>query len=186
MRKIRTHSPPQYFSTLDMNDFYYIPASLWRRLTAIIYDGLLLFAVLMISSALTIPFTGGKGIEQHSPILTLYFLAVIFLFNAWFWTHGGQTLGMRAWRIRIVQRNGQPLCWKLAFVRFLLNLPFWGYLLLITLIASNKVNIPFDLDFIPVWLLYLIAIVWLVIDQLPDNWRDKVGKARVISTSEKK
>lgn len=168
-----------------MNDFSYTPASLWRRLAAIVYDGLLLFAILIIASALTLPFTGGKGTAHQQPLLTLYFLAVIFFFNGWFWTHGGQTLGMRAWRIQIVQKDGLPLNWKLAFVRFLLSLPLWGYILLATLMATNKAELGIDYSTIPVWLLYLIAVVWLLIDQLPDNWRDKLGKVCVRLTEKK-
>lgn len=38
-------------------------------------------------------------------------------FFGWFWTHGGQTLGMRAWKIRAVGIAGQPLNWRQALIR---------------------------------------------------------------------
>jgi uncharacterized RDD family membrane protein YckC len=54
------------------------------------------------------------------------------LFYTWFWTHGGQTLGMRAWRIRVHRDDGAPLRWRDALLRFgaawLAVLPVgWGY-----------------------------------------------------------
>jgi len=161
-----------------MNDFNYTPGSLWRRLAAIIYDGLLLFAIIIIATALTLPFTGFKGSSEYNPMLSMYLLLVIFFFNGWFWTHGGQTLGMRAWRIQLVQAHGKPLTWKLALVRFCLSLPFWGYVVLVLMTISDKVELAVISE-APRWLLYLVAVAWLVVDQWPDNWRDEVGKVRV-------
>ena len=162
-----------------MTEFEIIPANLARRLAALVYDSLLMFAVLIIASAFTLPFTGGKGTVQHHPLLTIYFLGIIFLFNGWFWTHGGQTLGMRAWRIQILKRNGEKLGWQLAFVRFLLSLPFWAFVVLIAFMSNSKTGITVELKSIPGWIFYSIAIVWLLVDQQPDNWRDRLGKCRV-------
>lgn len=172
------------FSTLDMNEFNYIPGSLWRRLAAIIYDGLLLFAIMMIAMALTLPFTGFKGSSEYNPVISLYLLSVIFFFNGWFWTHGGQTLGMRAWRIQLIKTNGEPLNWTLALARFCLSLPFWGYVVLVLMTLSDKVDLAVMSES-PRWLLYAIALTWLVIDQLPNNWRDKLGKVCVRYTDKK-
>ncbi len=36
-------------------------------------------------------------------------IGVIYLFFAYFWVHGGQTLGMRAWRFRLLRDDGEPL-----------------------------------------------------------------------------
>jgi len=162
-----------------MNEIEFIPASLARRLAALVYDSLLMFAVLIIASALTLPFTGGKGTEHYHPLLTIYFLGIIFLFNGWFWTHGGQTLGMRAWRIQILQRNGEAICWKLAFIRFLLSLPFWAFVLVTLIAGSNKIDLGINLEAVPGWVLYSIVVVWLLVDQQPDNWRDRLGKTCV-------
>jgi len=162
-----------------MKEFEFIPASLGRRLAALVYDVLLLFAVLIIASTLALPFTGGKGLEHHHPLLTLYFLGVIFLFNGWFWTHGGQTLGMRAWRIQILSVHGTTLSWWQVFIRFLLSLPFWCFILLVVLQSSGKGNVTLDLSAIPSWILYLTALAWLLIEQQPNNWRDRLGRCRV-------
>ena len=55
----------------------------------------------------------------NHPLYTAYLGMVAFLYFAWFWTHGGQTLGMRAWRIRLAGRGGEPVTWSLALLRFL-------------------------------------------------------------------
>ena len=83
-----------------------LPPGLLRRFGAILYDGLLLVAVLFATTALVLPVNDGKAFEPEQPIYPLYLLGVTFLFYGWFWTHGGQTLGMRAWRIRVICESG--------------------------------------------------------------------------------
>ena len=72
------------------------PAGLFRRLAALLYDALLVIAILFIA-ALPLPL-----IEEHVRTLwwarileQLYLLTAWFLFFGWFWTHGGQTVGMK-------------------------------------------------------------------------------------------
>jgi uncharacterized RDD family membrane protein YckC len=95
------------------------PAGLFRRLGAICYDALLLFAVLCIATVLVLPLNGGAAIS-HNSIFFLYVYAVCFLFFGWFWTHGGQTLGMRAWELRLQSYAGGSISWWQALARFLL------------------------------------------------------------------
>ncbi|MDQ2696532.1 MAG: RDD family protein [Pseudomonadota bacterium] len=110
------------------------PAGLLRRLAAMIYDALLLFGVLCGASALAIGLTvaamGSAAFTAHNPlpdslVFRLYLLLVCFGFYGWFWTHGGQTLGMRAWKIRIQDRSGAPVAWSQALRRFLAALFSW-------------------------------------------------------------
>jgi uncharacterized RDD family membrane protein YckC len=86
-----------------------------RRLAAIFYDlvllvGLLLFAVTLV----VIPhglMTGAELPQEGWPyrLHQLYLLGVTVAFYVYFWTRGGQTLGMRAWRMRLVRDDGRPL-----------------------------------------------------------------------------
>ena len=55
-------------------------ANMFRRAAAMVYDGLLSFAVMIIASLFTLPFRGGKGATEYSPVLTIYFVFVFFLF----------------------------------------------------------------------------------------------------------
>ncbi len=100
-----------------------------RRLAAQGYDALVLTAVLL---AATVPFVLVAGGSPASPtgrgLLRLYLLAIAFLFFGGFWVHGGQTLGMRAWRLRVVDYAGNPVSWKQALLRFVGALISWAVL----------------------------------------------------------
>ncbi|MCP5419713.1 MAG: RDD family protein [Gammaproteobacteria bacterium] len=93
---------------------------LLRRLGAMVYDLLLLCAVLFIATAALLPFTGGHAIARGNSLYSSYLLLIWFVFYGWFWTHGGQTLGMRAWKMRLLQSDGRAVTWQAAGVRFLL------------------------------------------------------------------
>lgn len=135
------------------------PAGLLRRLGAILYDSLLLFAVLFFATALVLPLTGGQAIAPHNPFYTSYLFFVSFFFFAWFWTHGGQTLGMRAWRIRVQQRNGSPITWTQALLRFM------------TAIAS--------------WLLLGAGFLWALIDKEKMTWHDRYSQTMLVVVPKK-
>ena len=91
-----------------------------RRLGGVLYDGLTLVALWLLASAV---FTSLYGVaDQALPRLLLqgFSLLVISSYFLWCWTHGGQTLAMRAWRLKVVYANGMPLTFLGAFLRFLL------------------------------------------------------------------
>jgi uncharacterized RDD family membrane protein YckC len=96
-----------------------LPAGLWRRLGAILYDGLLLFGVIFVATALLLPFTGGHAIAAGTWWYEAYLLILVFLFYGWCWTHGGQTLGMLALKIKVQQPDGSAISWRQALQRFL-------------------------------------------------------------------
>ncbi|NIP72609.1 MAG: RDD family protein [Gammaproteobacteria bacterium] len=93
------------------------PAGLLRRLGALFYDALLTFAVLFAATAAAMALSGGE-LRYASPAFRSYLVLVVFLFFGWFWTHGGQTLGMRAWRIRVQGERGGSIQWWQALIRF--------------------------------------------------------------------
>lgn len=101
------------------------PAGLLRRLAAAVYDGLLLIALWLVATALLMPLVR-DSIPSHAIWFRGYLLTVAFLFFGWFWTHGGQTLGMRAWRLRMVDTGGGRVGWGRAFVRYLAACPSWS------------------------------------------------------------
>ena len=92
------------------------PASLIKQLAAMIYDSLLIFAVLFFATAIVLLFNEGEAIES-SPAFNFYLLMVLFSFYAWFWHKSGQTLGMRAWKIRIVSEFGGNPSWGVSYLR---------------------------------------------------------------------
>lgn len=94
-------------------------AGLSRRLAAGIYDVLLLAGVLFVAG-LPLPLLPGDWLASEAGrwALRAYLGATSLAFFGWFWVHGGQTLGMRAWRLRVVRDDGQCLRWRDAVARF--------------------------------------------------------------------
>ena len=91
-------------------------SSLTRRIAAIIYDLLLLTGVLFAASAIAVAIN--KGMAVTHPLYYLFLLLITFGFYGWFWTHGGQTLGLRTWRLKVVRSDGEKLSWQDAAKRF--------------------------------------------------------------------
>lgn len=100
-------------------------APLWKRLAALFYDGLLLFALLMVAVAVAFALKGGR-VAGDNIFFRLYLLAVSGLFFCGFWVAAGQTLGMKTWHLRVQRRDGRPLGWWQALGRFLLAVPSVG------------------------------------------------------------
>lgn len=99
------------------------PPGLLRRLAALAYDGLLILALAFVVSALMLFVTGGRLGRPDRPSWLLWahrtlLMATVWGFFAWFWTHGGQTLGMRAWRLRLVATDGGTITWMHTLWRF--------------------------------------------------------------------
>jgi uncharacterized RDD family membrane protein YckC len=100
---------------------------LLRRLAALFYDTLLVIALAMAATFALLPITGGEAIlvSTHPSVARLYQALVVLLCFAYFaigWTRSGQTLGMKAWRIRLVGENGRRVSWADAAVRFTLGI----------------------------------------------------------------
>lgn len=96
----------------------------FRRLAAMAYDLVLLFGVLMIAVTLVVvpydllagaPFPHEAGV--HTVGLRVYLVGVIGLFFFFFWVRGGQTLGMRTWRFRLVREDGSGVRKRDALAR---------------------------------------------------------------------
>lgn len=98
---------------------------LFRRMLAISYDLVLIFAVLFVATAILLPFTHGNAINSDNYAYLAYMTACIYFYLVWHWTHGGQTLGMRAWKIRLLDDKAGPVSWNIASKRFFLAILSW-------------------------------------------------------------
>jgi uncharacterized RDD family membrane protein YckC len=132
----------------------YEPAPLLRRLAALAYDALLLLALLFVFTLLVILLRGGRGIDPGTPWFDGSLAALALVFCAGFWTRGGQTLGMRAWRIRVVAADGGRVTWPQAIARF-----FAGWL----------AALPAGLGY---W--------WAWVDAERRCWHDRLSNTRVV------
>ncbi|MBT3711030.1 MAG: RDD family protein [Gammaproteobacteria bacterium] len=127
------------------------PPGLGRRFGAILYDTLQVIAVLML---VTLPLAflelGQTAVHQSILVLT------IFAFFAKFWRHGGQTLGMKCWDIRIVSSNGQAITFTQCLLR---------------IIAATASLLTLGLGYF-----------WMLIDKEKLTWPDRFSETQLIMT----
>jgi uncharacterized RDD family membrane protein YckC len=129
-------------------------ASLARRLAAILYDSLLILALMFLA---TLPFVGTRGGEPVDPGFLPYqftLVVVAWLFFAGFWSRSGRTLGMQAWRISVQDRNGNLPSFGAATLRFFAAILSW---------------LPLGLGF-----------VWQLWDKEGLTWHDRISGTRLI------
>ena len=98
------------------------PCTLLRRLAIIVYDAVIVVSLLMLATTLAMLAGFGGRTAMKDPIFTLYLFAVWFLYLAWCWHRGGMTIGMRAWRVKIEDKEGLRPGWGASTLRFLVSL----------------------------------------------------------------
>lgn len=125
-------------------------AGFMRRLAAMIYDALVATAVGMCAAmalivVLVVSLKNGwldlQGYTEPNELLgeSIMYKTIIQIwvglwvagFFLWFWKHGGQTLGMRAWRLRIFSTNDAPVTWSRLLLRLIASLGGLGTLLVL-------------------------------------------------------
>ncbi|MEJ2115922.1 MAG: RDD family protein [Gammaproteobacteria bacterium] len=130
--------------------------SLLRRFGAILYDLFLLITVLFIASFLVVIPTGVTPEDRFFFLFQAYIFLVAFIFFAWFWIRGGQTLGMRTWKIKLITEDGSKLTWGKALIRFVIAMLSW--------------------------LALGLGFLWCLWDKQHRTWHDIASKTRLIRT----
>jgi uncharacterized RDD family membrane protein YckC len=106
-------------------------AGFGRRLAALLYDSVLLAALLVVFTSGAVFLNHRRAIEPATAGAWVYLyragligvIAGYYLLN---WTRSGQTLGMRAWHLRAVTAAGKPLSLKAAALRFVCGVLAWA------------------------------------------------------------
>ena len=96
-----------------------VPAGLGRRLLSMLYEFLILIAVLFIASFVFHLVFRDTSSLLFRPGLQLYLLVIAGTYFTWFWTHGGQTLPMQTWKLQIISAGGDQIYLKQALARYL-------------------------------------------------------------------
>lgn len=91
-----------------------------RRLACFVYEGVLLFGVVMIAGYLYSSLTQQRHALQGQLGLQLFLFVVLGIYFVGFWSRGGQTVAMRTWHIRLVTAAGAPVSQPRALARYLL------------------------------------------------------------------
>jgi uncharacterized RDD family membrane protein YckC len=97
-----------------------------RRITVMVYEGLLLLAVEMLAVALFLLLTGNRhgAVYQHGLKFFLFLVTAAYFIH--FWTDSGHTLAMKTWRIKLVMPGYPRVPYRIAALRYLLA---WGWFL---------------------------------------------------------
>ena len=139
-------------------------AGLARRLGAMLYDSLLIFAVSWAVTALVIGVRVGLSGEQavralggpaaSGLALQVPLALAVAGFFLWFWTRSGQTLGMQSWRLRLETEDGERLGWQRALAR-----------LLLAVLSAACLGAGY-------W--------WILLDARKRSWHDRWTRTRVV------
>ena len=131
--------------------------ALARRLTSMLYESLLLFAVAYIATWLFQFAAGTVQIQGwQRKLLQAFLLAVFAAYFLWCWLRGGQTLAMKTWRIRLVEADNSKVSPRTALLRF----------------AYAVVLVP-----------TLVGIAWALFDRDRQFLHDRLAGTRLVSVS---
>jgi uncharacterized RDD family membrane protein YckC len=126
-----------------------------RRVAAMLYDGLLILALLFLTTLPFIAMRGGEPVEADgNRVYQLILCLVFYSFFVGFWTRSGRTLGMQSWRLQLEPMDGQDIGLKTATIRFFAAILSW---------------IPFGLGFL-----------WSLWDTDKLTWHDRISKTRIV------
>ena len=129
---------------------------MFKRLMAMFYDSLLLFSLFFLATMILILFTNVEFVESNNIAYDLYLLLIVYLYFNWHWINGGQTLGMRVWHIKLINRGMGQVSWGIATARFCLAL----------------------LSFIS----FGLGFMWALFNKEKLTFHDRYSKTRLIST----
>lgn len=131
---------------------------LLRRLGAIVYDALLVFAFLILLAVLSTAFLGGENVYAGGPLYVKIYNAVrfliIFVFFVGYWSLKGRTLGMQSWGLQLVTADGRVPSVGQATIRFFAAILSW---------------LPLGLGFL-----------WQLWDKDKLTWHDRLSGTRVV------
>jgi uncharacterized RDD family membrane protein YckC len=91
-----------------------------RRLASMTYEAMLLFAVVFIAGYLFDTLTQSRSALMFRHARQAWLFVVLGIYFVWFWMHGGQTLAMKTWHVRLVPAAGPPMTYGRAIGRFFL------------------------------------------------------------------
>lgn len=97
--------------------------SLKRRLAALLYEALVVFSILLIGFLMPQIVLSGFGWVLPPKMLWVHVFCLLMAYFVWCWTHGGQTLPMKTWKLRLINSDGSALRPLQAVLRYMLAWP---------------------------------------------------------------
>ncbi len=150
---------------------------LWRRMACWAYEGILLFGVVFIAGYLFGTLSQTRNAMDNRNALQAFLFVIFGIYFVWFWAKG-QTLAMKTWNIRLVDRAGKAVSQRRALGRYVLS---WIWFLP-PLVAAT----PFNLGGAEVVVIVLGWIaVWALLSRFQPQgqfWHDVWAGTRLISS----
>ena len=101
-------------------------SGLLRRFGAILYDSLLVLALLFLATIPYIAMRGGEPVEPAGNLAYQLTLAIVILvFFVGFWSRTGRTLGMQSWGLQLETADGQIPSVSQSSIRFVAAIFSW-------------------------------------------------------------
>jgi len=148
-----------------------------RRLAAFVYEGVLLFGVVMIAGLVYSGLTQQRHALQGRVGMMVFLFLVLGIYFTWFWSHGGQTVAMKAWHVRLLGADGQPVSRLRAAMRYLLSwlwfLPATAAIYSAGLHGKGEISVA-----LLAGVLAYAALAWLRPDR--QFWHDVVCGTRLV------
>ena len=146
-----------------------------RRMACWLYEGVLLFGVVFIAGYLFGTLSQTRNAMDNRHLLQLFLFLIFGIYFVWFWAKG-QTLAMKTWNLRIVDRQGQQLSQRHALVRYL-----WSWVWFLPPLLGVSF---FDLPAPEASVLWLGWVgVWAVLSRFHPRrqfWHDALAGTRII------
>jgi uncharacterized RDD family membrane protein YckC len=145
---------------------------LHRRLASMVYESILLFGVAFIAAYLFLALTQNKY-PIPSParqVFQLYMFGVIGAYFVWCWRHGGQTLPMKTWKMRVESRAGPVLSRGRAWWRYTA-----AWMSLLPALSLYALGYKWGLA------LTLLPLLWPLVDRERQFLHDRLAGTRIVT-----
>lgn len=163
-----------------MNSEMQTPA-LARRMACWLYEGLLMFGVVFIAGYLFGSLSQTRNAMDNRNALQAFLFVIFGIYFVWLWSKG-QTLAMKTWDIRVVDRNGQPITQARALLRYVVS--WLWFLPPLAGVAPFKLSGPESVVIILGW-----VAVWAILSRFHPQqqfWHDAIAGTRLVSTPRSK
>jgi uncharacterized RDD family membrane protein YckC len=145
-----------------------------------VYEGILLFGIVFIAGYLFSTLTQQRNGLTHHNELMVWIGFVLAAYFVWFWTHGGQTLPMKTWRMKVVDAQGKPVGAGRAVLRYIVA--WMWFLPPLALHPVFGFGIPLTLIVFGVWVVAWAGMVW--VDPARQFLHDRFVGTRIVNVDD--
>ena len=148
-----------------------------RRMACWMYEGMLMFGVVFVAGYLFGTLSQTRNAMDNRHALQAFLFVIFGIYFVWLWAKG-QTLAMKTWNIRVVDRAGKPITQSRALLRYVLS--WLWFLPALAAVAPFEPSAAESLLILTGWVL-----VWATLSRFhPEKqfWHDVLAGTRLVST----